>query len=115
MKIRVRHVDNRGRKIRRKAPVYDAVLIPVRKGVWYLDVSFKVRTEVFSYAWDSEEPLVTGIWFETGDKVFTIIEIDTSEEGMKFDIFASMSKTSYRGIVIEEKMVHRAIDKYNGE
>lgn len=112
MEIKVRHITNTGRKIRRKAPVYDALVVPVRKGVWYLDVGFKVRTEVLTYTGDPEHPNRIGIYFETGNDEFTVLELTSEKE--EFHVFARMSKSSYRGMIIDKKILNKAIERHCG-
>lgn len=110
MKINLRHIDVNGRKVRRKLPVYHAFISLIRKGIWYLDIDFKVRTDVSFQGSDDSYHL--DIYFETDRDIYTVVEI-TSDEKVTFNVYARMSKTSYRGIIIDEKLVHRAIDDWN--
>ena len=93
-----------------------AIIIPVRKGVWWFHVDFKTRIkEIAWYGSDGKYDKHAAIHLvgAKGKEVYAQVTFDFRKEKQPVNVYGQTGKTSYHGIVIESNMISKAVEKYD--
>jgi len=92
-----------------------AIIIPVRKGVWWFHVDFKTRIEKIAwYGSDGkyDEHVAIRLVGAKGKEVYAQVTFDFRKEKQPVNVYGQTGKTGYHGIVIESNMISKAVDEF---
>jgi hypothetical protein len=97
--------------IKNQKIVYQSVIIPVRKNVWYFYVGFTQKVKTQFWGSDGEYDHLT--YFHIGYEKYAVVKIDATKEKLKFNVYAlDACKDYYEGIVIGSDMISNAVSKF---
>ena len=119
MKVSVSYKEVSRRRVgplRNQNLLYHAIVVPLRKGIWWFSVDFKVRTDIFCYA-TGDKQWVEEIYLPINEKEtrFAVVKFDYTKEKRDMDIYGHVSKTTYTGIIMEASIVSRAFERWNND